>query len=369
MNKLTHLLLREVVVSVGACVGVFLFVLLTGNAVRDILALLAGGQISIMLSLQLVLLLIPYVAVYALPMGFLAGILLALGRLSASREIIAMKAAGISVTRMARPILLLALLGTVAAAWFTNEMGPRNQQGYRERLALSFEDDPLRFFQEGEFIRSFPGYMIYLEERNEDQLRGFWIWELDAARRAKMLLRAESATILFHRDTAELELRLQQGRLERLQPDPTYRKAPELGAIAFFEEMPLRLNLRELMQSNVRGSQGPSRMTLGELQSAIRNHPENALPYRVQIQQNFAMSLSVFSLSLLAIPLGIRVARKETLANLGLALFLAFTYYFLMVLSTWFSDKPAYHPQWLAWIPNALFLLLGFQLLCKANRH
>lgn len=369
MNKLTHLLLREVAISVFACVGVFLFVLLTGNAVRDVLALLAGGQISLGLSLQLIFLLIPYVAVYALPMGFLAGILLALGRLSASREITAMKAAGISVTRMARPILLLALMGTVAAAWFTNEMGPRNQQNYRERLALSFEDDPLRFFQAGEFVRNFPGYIIFLEEREGDQLRGFWVWELDAGQRAKMLLRAERAEIVFHRETSELELRLQNGRVERTQPDPTYRKPRALGTLAHFEEMPLRMNLRELMQTGGRGDLRPSRMTLGELQAAIRNHPDESLPYRVQIQQNFALSLSVFSLSLLAIPLGIRVARKETLANLGLALALAFTYYFLMVLSTWFNDKPAFRPELLAWVPNAIFLTLGCLLMAKANRH
>jgi lipopolysaccharide export system permease protein len=48
--------------------------------------------------------LIPYVASFSMPLGFLTGVLIALGRLSASREITAMKVTGHSIWQIAKPI-------------------------------------------------------------------------------------------------------------------------------------------------------------------------------------------------------------------------------------------------------------------------
>ena len=65
---------------------------------------------------------------------------------------------------------------------------------------------------------------------------------------------------------------------------------------------------------------------------------------QVQIQKNFAMAFSTFSLALFGVPLAIQVGRKETYANLAIALVIAMSYYFLMVVVTWVEDQPALRP-------------------------
>ena len=91
---------------------------------------------------------------------------------------------------------------------------------------------------------------------------------------------------------------------------------------------------------------------------------------RVQtvIQEKTATAFSVLSFALIAIPLGIKVSRKETSANLGIALALAMAYYFSTVVVGWFDNKPDFRPDLLMWIPNISFQMLGAWLFYKADR-
>jgi lipopolysaccharide export system permease protein len=81
------------------------------------------------------------------------------------------------------------------------------------------------------------------------------------------------------------------------------------------------------------------------------------------------MAFSVLSLAMIGIPLGVRVGRKETYANVALALILAMTYYFLIIMVGWLENQPALRPDLLIWIPNLLFQTLGLWLIFKANKR
>ncbi|MGH7994854.1 MAG: LptF/LptG family permease, partial [Opitutaceae bacterium] len=98
-----------------AAMAVFSFILVAGNVVRDVLAQGLLGEIPWSELGRFILLLIPYVAAYALPMGVLTGVLLTLGRLSADNEITAMRAHGIGLPRIALPVLALGVLGAAVA--------------------------------------------------------------------------------------------------------------------------------------------------------------------------------------------------------------------------------------------------------------
>lgn len=369
----------------GAClggIGLFVFILITGNAMRDILGLLAEGRITGKIFFEMLWLLAPYAVSFAMPLGMLIGILIVMGRLSANRELTAVRAAGISIWSVSAPVIFLALLGTMLAAWINGFYAPAARAAYRATLDDIVRTDPLRFIVPNTFIHEFPGYVIYAEEKEAETLRHFWIWELDAEKRAVRLLRAEEGFIQYDSDVDALILTLRNGFTElrdRNNPDNLQGIQPTLS----FRDTRIRLPLENLLGSGPR-PQRISTLTMTDLlqlrnqyreQQITATDPEEIrLAHREQIRvqyhmsRHLAMAFSVFSLSLLGIPLGIQASRSETYANIGIALAIAMLYYLSMIIIGWTEDSPRIRPDVLIWLPNFICQSAGMALLIRANQ-
>lgn len=387
MMLLHRYIFISVLFSSVAAVGLFVFVLLTGNALRDIIGLLAAGRLSWSMFFELLLLLVPYVFSYAMPLGILTGILIVLGRLSAQREIVALKSAGLSVWHLAAPIFAVALIGVVVSSFINNYYAPNAKIRYRTMLLNVVREDPLRFVRVGAPIHEFAGYVLYVGSKAGNSLEDFWIWELDGNHRATKLLRARKGELAYDEDSDALVLTLQEGFLElrnQRNPDDLSR----VGFTASFKEARIRLPLDHILGKR-RAYTSLSALNLGALLRRKSEYSpdieqfdhlpeakdgqrsksdEDRVRVQFQIQRNFAMAFSIISLAFIGVPLGIRVGHRETYANLALALFLALAYYFLIIAVGWFEKQPALRPDLLIWLPNFVFQVCGLWMIVRANR-
>ena len=87
------------------------------------------------------------------------------------------------------------------------------------------------------------------------------------------------------------------------------------------------------------------------------------------IEDKFNTALAALTFAVVGVPLGIKVSRRETSANLGVAVLLALGYYLLTVMIGWLDRHPEYRPDLLLWLPNAVFLLLGAWLFSRIERR
>ncbi len=160
-------------------VGVFTFVLLLGNLLQQILGLLVSGHVRPILLIESVGLLIPWIWVFALPMGFLTATLLVFGRFSADQELTATRASGVSLLSLITPVLLLSLLCCGISAWINLQLGPQCRFAYKKliyeaRSELANQaDDAL---PAGQYVRDFPGYIFYVEKNDGGKLAGVRIY-------------------------------------------------------------------------------------------------------------------------------------------------------------------------------------------------
>ena len=106
MKILAKYITRQTLVTLAMTMGVFTFVLLLARILRQLSDLLVNRAVGLDVIAQFLLLVTPAVLSFSLPMAMLARALLVFGRMSADNEIVAMRASGIGLGRVAAPVIL-----------------------------------------------------------------------------------------------------------------------------------------------------------------------------------------------------------------------------------------------------------------------
>ena len=384
MKTLHKYLVGQVFVSLVLAVAVFTAVLLVGNALREILMLLSITHVSLMFLVRAILYLIPFVWVFALPMGMLTATLLVFGRFSADQELTAARASGVSLLSLITPVLLLSLLCCTLSAWFNLELGPRCRVAYKglfTELQSAIMNGQL---PEGRFIRDFPGYIFYVEKNDGGRLENVMIYRLQNETNVDMTLRATRGQLNPNRASNQLALDLFDVHSVTIGPHGNFINAtpsmslnfsmntvtnraepPRISDMTFME---LRHELHELEKVNLTpGTNSPA--SLKQQMQIMRLQQKDLLePVRVEMHREISFSFACFGFTLVGIPLGIRMHRRETNIGIAIALVLVVVYYAFIMLGESLSARPEFCPHLILWIPNFIFQAIGAVLLWRANR-
>ena len=150
MRRIDNVILREIIGPWLFGVGMFAVVIFAGNFLFQFSQLLVQGAAPLKV-LQLTLLVLPGVVVKTFPMAILLAALLAFGRLSSDSEIVAMRAAGVSIRRMMYPVAGFALFVAIISFFLNDTIVPgATMKGLAMQNDLATElktsgDQPLAF--------------------------------------------------------------------------------------------------------------------------------------------------------------------------------------------------------------------------------
>src|SRR6266446_1395414 len=210
MKTLHTYLTRQVVASLLITVGVFTIMLLIGNALKELLPLMVNGQVSIGIVAEAVGLLIPFVLVFALPMGMLTATLLVFGRLSADQELTAVRASGVSLVALVTPVLLLSAGLSCVSAMVNLQVAPQCRVAYKNLLFRLGLEGASSLIVEKQFMDDFPGYVVYVRKKDGAHLQEVSIYKLSAEGKLEQSIQAASAKIISHVASNQVVLLLYQ---------------------------------------------------------------------------------------------------------------------------------------------------------------
>jgi lipopolysaccharide export system permease protein len=143
---------------------------------------------------------------------------------------------------------------------------------------------------------------------------------------------------------------------------------PRISDMTFSQ---LRAELREV-EGILNRSAPVGKMTPEQLQARkaelSKQVKDLTSPLRVQLHRQVAFSFACFGFTLIGIPLGVRVHRRETNINFAIAMVLVLIYYGFLMVGNALASRPEWSPHLIVWLPNFIFQAVGAVLLWRANR-
>lgn len=368
MKTLQVYLLRQLIATVSLTVGVFTGLLLVGNVLSDIFELIATGRASGVLIGKALLLLVPFVLAFSLPIGLLTATLLLFGRLSADQELTAIRASGISPVRVAIPVVGFGMAMAVICGGFNLKLAPEARVAFKQLRDEVLRESGASILTDGRFIDLGPRITIYAQKVDGLKMRGVLIYGTTniVENGVTNLLR----NLDVHAPEAELQLdaRNRPIQLKLHQVQGVYLSANEWQPLYLEQYVHEIADFRKAAESNPRISD----MTLGQLlaeRHRLERDGGKATPVTVQIHRNLSFSLACIAFTMVGVPLGVRGHRRETNFGIAASLALVAAYYSFLLLGSALDTRASWHPELIVWLPTALFLGTGGLLLWRLNRQ
>ena len=367
-RTLISYVVREILLYTVLGLAAITVILVTRNLVRALDEVAAAGFLLSDL-LTVLRLLGTMLFVYALPVAFLFGILLAIGRMAADVEITAMRACGIGIRTLALPIIAIGLLLSLVTLRLSLDVEPAARRdmksALKEMLARGAAIEPGRFQREG-------ARLIYVEKRDAEQrLEGIVIADRTDPKRPFIVF-ARSGEMHMDEESGQLLLRLESGDIhveagvgkDELYQHIAFGRFDYVIDIGMFLDSGWARRSKEMSLAELRET--TRRVAAGDTEGlSLREDPaKDALT----LHRRFAAPLAPALFALVGVPLAMRRTRgARSLGALWCAA-LAFLYYMIAALSEFLCLQGWLEPWFAPQLPNLTFAAFGTLLLFQARR-
>ncbi len=172
----------------------------------------------------------------ALPLSVLLSSIMTYGTLGENYELVAIKSAGISLTRALYPMIIVVTLLSVSAFFFSDYMLPVANLKFFSLLYDVRKQKSASLIKEGVFNSSFPGYSIRVGRKDPDgqTLYNIMIYEKDLSSTSNNVIFAKSGRMFKSHNNDFLFLKLTDGiRYEEADGDVGYNPRQRLTRFKF----------------------------------------------------------------------------------------------------------------------------------------
>ena len=147
----------------------------------------------------------------ALPLAILLASLMTFGNLGENFELTAMKAAGISLFRIMRPLILFISAVCIGAFYFSNYVMPISQKKLWTLIFSLKEKSPEFDIPVGEFYSGIEGINIYVRGKEKHLLKDLMIYDFSGGFENATVMVSDSGRVQFTADNKYLLLSLYDG--------------------------------------------------------------------------------------------------------------------------------------------------------------
>ncbi len=357
---LSYYIIREIASLFLLGITVFTLILLMGRLIK-LTEMVVSRGVPFTDVARMIMYLMPSFLVFTIPMAFLLAVLLAFGRLSADNEITIIKASGVSLIQIMPPVLFCALVAAVMALSASMVGVPWGNSAFKELSFKVLKQNASATIREKVFWDEIPGVILYTDQYDDQMqvLKGVVIHDGRNPGRP-MTIFARQGTVTGGTGRQALRLSLADGSIHAAGKGDEYR------LIHFGEYI--------MSVGGEGGGAGVARneldMDISELQRQIGNPataPRTRLKMLSELHSRFAFPFASLVFAFIAVPLGIQNRRSGKSAGFSVSIGILLAYYLMLSMVRTLAERGGIPPAVALWLPNMVFLGIGWYLLRLAS--
>lgn len=358
MTLLDKYILRQVIEMFIMGVCVFTSIIFASDTFITLIKQISLFGIPFNVALMMIILNLPQVIVMTIPMGVLLATVMTLNGLSLKSEITVMRACGIGLNRIAKPIFIFALIMSVCSFIINESVVPVMTKQSKD-LALwalgqkNIPEGKQNFvFKElndgGSIKRLF--YVGYCENKTLHN-----ITVLDSSKEGTIqVLQADEGK------TSPEGWQFEKGAVYTVGDDGNILNTTlfDKSIVKFGLDMSKELNKNVAKEMNF-----AKLVNYIKTNTNIDEKGRNSI--RIELYDKLALPLTTIALVLIGVPLAITPPRVRYNRGFLFSILIIFAYYLIRALSISFGEAGTLQPFLAAWMPNIVLTIIGSILYYK----
>src|SRR5438552_1178711 len=307
---------------------------------------------------EVLLLFIPFIVALTLPMAILVAVLYGFCQLASDNEITAMRANGVSVIQMLRPVVVVGTLLSLANFVFIDQILPRTNL----RL-LNLQNDIAQkkptFRLREQVMNDLPGALYFLQasriEPGTGRMREVVIYDLSPAD-GRRVISADSGYMTFEAGGKDLGRRLFAARGREHKSAAPHGPPPPPQDSAVVRQAAPAAELSTI-----------SDVSDAREQESFYVHDVHQ--YSVEIHKKYTLSAACLNFVLIGVALALRFPRGGIGLVIGGSLVIFALFYVTLTGGETLADDGIISAPLAMWLPNAIVLVAGVGGLIRVNRE
>lgn len=358
MTILDRYILRQVIEMFIMGVLIFTSIIFASDTFITLIKQISLYGIPFKIGLMIIILNLPAVFVMTIPMGVLLATVMTLNRLSLASEITVMRACGIGLNRIAKPIFIFAVVMSVASFLINETVVPVTTKQSKDLAlwALGQKNIPegkqnftFKELQENGTLKR----LFYVGNCAHKTLHNITVLDLSKDDTIQVLQAQDGST-------SPAGWQFNRGAIY------TVAKQGKILNTTFFENSTAQFGVdlsRELNQSVAKEHNFVSLIKfIMKNQTKLKDQLNT---YWVELFDKIALPVTTVVLVLLGVPLAITPPRVRYNRGFLFSILIIFAYYLIRALSLSFGQAGSIPPFLAAWMANIILSIAGFALYYK----
>jgi LPS export ABC transporter permease LptF/LPS export ABC transporter permease LptG len=319
--------------------------------------------------LRLIVLSVPWIVVLTIPMAYLLGLLIGIGRLSADSELVAMRSCGVGPWAVYKPAFAAAGALCVGVFVIYNYALPAANDALAQALARLAATSAVNLAQPRVFREIRPGVTLFFDRRGADNrsLEGVFLSFAQEGENRTILARSGRVTL----EGGDLWLDLEDSVAHETDPTDPARYRVDRNAsqrILFAGDIWRSPRAQVSYEKGLRAQSLEELLRTARHEAATRRDTSRLRLAWVEIHKKFAIPFACLAFAVIGIPLAHTTRRGGRSSGFVLSLLILVGYYVMLSSGETWSETGKLSPGVAMWLPNVLVLLLGVAAFYRSRR-